>query len=74
MQNFFCAYRMKNLTLQVKVQNAKDVYLFWLPKLKHKQHILTDIEVHDLSSVSRNSYLPCPETKLRGDRLVRKLF
>lgn len=46
---------MKNLTLAVKVQIIKDVYLLWLPKLKHKQHILTDAEVHDLSSVSKNT-------------------
>lgn len=46
---------MKNLTLAVKVQIIKDVYLFCLPKLKHKQHVLPDAEVRDLSSVSKNT-------------------
>lgn len=46
---------MKNYALVVNAQIVKDVYQFWLPKLKQKQQILTDTKNHKLPSDSRNT-------------------
>lgn len=61
---------MKNLTLAVKVQIIKDVYLLWLPKLKHK--LMLKSMTYPVSP--KIQLLTTPKNQVKGDPLVRQLF